>query len=370
MAQISGKRIQKRFKHVDIVFGTHQWKTLPTLIEKARVKQERALEVDLFGWDKYSFLPFHKVTGRYKVCELVTVQNGCDKFCTFCVVPYTRGRQVSRDLDEIIQEVSFLSEQGVKEVTLLGQNVNAYGHDKSSDLGFMRLLEEVSKVDGIERIRFVTSHPDHLTYDMIDRMADMSKLCQSIHLPIQSGSDKILSLMNRNYNKKMYVELANYMRKKIKNVTISSDIIVGFPGESEEDFEQTLQVVKEVGFEESYSSCYSPRPGTKSAKWLDDHVDVLESKHRLARLKELQLDLTMQAKRQLIGQTLEVLVEAKSHKHPNRFTGKTRENWLVSFEGQANDIGRLVLVRAQEVLTKSILAVKIQSQSYDLPLAS
>lgn len=372
MAQVQGDEIQKRFPEVDIVFGTHQWAKLPELIERAR-NHTPSTETDLFGWQTYSFLPFKKSKEKYAVSEVVTVQNGCDKFCTFCVVPFTRGRQVSRSLEDIVTEVQTLVETGTKEVTLLGQNVNAYGNDRSSSLGFSTLLQKVSEVEGLERIRFFTSHPSELTLEMIDAMADLPKVCRSLHLPIQSGSNRILKKMNRDYTVEHVGVLAEYLRKKIPDVTLTTDLIVGFPSETEQEFQETLEVMKKFGFEESYSFCFSPRPNTKAEHMQAEFIEMEVARERLYRLQALQLELSKAARAKYVGKAVQVLVEGTSAREATGLTGKTSQNWSVNFEGPQALIGKLIDVRITENLNTTFRG-KIENaliqNAFDLPLSA
>lgn len=342
MAQMQGDEIKKRFPHVDIVFGTHQWTKLPELVEQAEKDGKnfhtQQIEVDLDNWRNYSFLPFHENASAHPVRENVTIQNGCNNFCTFCLVPFTRGREVSRPVADILDEIQKLSNRGVREVNLLGQNVNAYGTDRRGEPEFTQLLNLVAKIDGIERIRFVTSHPMTMTIEMIDALADNPKVCEHLHLPIQSGSDRVLELMSRGYTIEKYRQLMNHYRKRVPNLALTTDIIVGFPGETEEDFQHTLDVVKELDFDDSYSFIYSARPNTKAAKWTDQFIADEVSKERLQRLKSLQQEIKERHAKDYLGQTVEVLVESAKDV---ALSGKTRTYQNVHFTGDRSMIGSL-----------------------------
>ena len=277
--------------------------------------------------------------GRVKTW--VSIMRGCNNYCAYCVVPYLRGRERSRPLDEIVQEIKGLAEEGYKEVTLLGQNVNSYP-------GFVDLLKGVNKIDGIERIRFVTSHPRDITEEMLRVVSQSEKICEHLHLPLQAGSDKILKRMNRGYTREFYEDLIKKARKLIPGVSITTDLIVGFPGEKEEDFEDTLNLVKELEFDGAFIYKYSHRPGTAAAK-MDGGVVEEVKKERLHRLQELQEKISGKKNEGLVNQEVEVLVEGPSKKVPLRLYGRTRTNKIVIFEGVEELVGKLIKVRIKEV---------------------
>ncbi|MCB1197585.1 MAG: tRNA (N6-isopentenyl adenosine(37)-C2)-methylthiotransferase MiaB [Deltaproteobacteria bacterium] len=355
MAQMKGKEIQKRFPYVDIVFGTHQWTQLPTLVINAQKNKQNALEIDLASWKNYKFLPFDKTKEPYAVRENVTIQNGCNHFCTYCLVPFTRGREVSRPAKDIVQEIQILADRGVKEVNLLGQNVNAYGSDRTGEIRFAKLLEQVAAVDGIERVRFVTSHPAVFDFEMIDVIADTKELCNDIHLPIQSGSDRILDLMEREYHIATYRRLHDYMRKKIPDLSLRTDIIVGFPGETEEDFQQTLDAMQEFDFDQSYSFIYSPRPNTKAAKWTEQFLPKEVCGERLIRLQALQQEIHNTHSRNYIQKHVEVLVDGTSKKQGEGWlSGKTESHRTVNFAGSMDTMGTLQTVTITEAFPNSL----------------
>lgn len=354
MAQSRGPEIQRRFSHVDIVFGTHQWSRLPDMVQKVQTQKKQLLDTDLFGWRNYKFLPYRESKADHPVSELVTVQNGCDKFCTFCLVPFTRGRQVSRSHKEIVDEVKSLVDQGVREVMLLGQNVNAYGQDQRAEIGFAELLHQVGKIEGLRRLRFITSHPSELTLEMIDEIAENKAVCEHLHLPIQSGSDSVLEAMNRGYTIDMFRDLANELRKRIPSLALTTDIIVGFPGETQADFQKTLDVVKEFEFEDSFSFSYSPRPHTKAATWESEFVSEDLSQERLNQLQTLQAQIRKAKRDALVGKTVEVLVEGMAKRKKGQLTGKTRQNQCVNFEGSVDWIGKMKDVQITESLTHSL----------------
>ncbi len=352
MAQIVGEEIQRKFPYVDIVFGTHQWNQIPALVEKVMTEKKRFLEIDLFGWRNYKFLSYVPENRTHPVSDLVTVQNGCNKFCTFCLVPHTRGREVSRPPQEIINEVEALTELGVRDVMLLGQNVNSYGQDRSGEIGFPELLRRVSAVPRIQRIRFMTSHPAVLTQEMIDEMAEIEKLCAHFHLPLQSGSDRILISMRREHTFQAYLELVTHLRKRIPDVSLTTDFIVGFPGESDEDFHASLRALEEIEFDDSFSFCFSPRPLTKAAAWEKEFVPRPLAEERLARLQHLQGQIQQKNRQAWVGQTVEVLLEGRA-KREGQLAGRTSQNHTVNLKCSPELVGQNVNVKLTECLSYS-----------------
>ena len=290
-----------------------------------------------------------KRDSKYKA--YVNIIYGCDKFCTYCIVPFTRGKQRSREKDDIIREVVNLVEDGYKEVTLLGQNVNAYGKDFNYKYTLENLLEDVSKT-GIERIRFMTSHPWDFTDGMIDVIAKYDNIMPFVHLPVQSGSSRILKLMGRRYTKESYLELFGKIRSKIKNVSISTDIIVGFPGEEEEDFEETLDLALKCKFDNAYTFIYSPRENTAAAK-LVDNITLKEKEERLQRLNKVMNKYFLESNEKLIGRVVDVLVEGISTKDDNLF-GYTDTNKLINFKADESLIGSIVKVKVISAKTWSL----------------
>ncbi len=359
MAQMQGKEIQKKFPYVDLVFGTHQWNHLPELVRKVQVEKEKILEIDLYGWKNYNFLPYRQSVASHPISEFVTIQNGCNKFCTFCLVPFTRGREMSRSPKEIMEEVHELANMGVREVMLLGQNVNAYGKDQRFDLSFTDLLKKVCEINGLERLRFMTSHPAELTFEMIDVMADQEKICEHLHLPLQSGSDMILQKMNRGYDMAQYRKIVQYLRKKIPTLSLTTDLIVAFPGETEENFERTLDAIREFEFEDSFSFCYSPRPHTKAAQWTEAFNPPEVCNERLSRLQKLQNEIRDRKNQAWVGKEVQVLVEGEAKKGEGMLTGKNRENVAVNFLGTKDWIGKLIDVKITKALPHSLLGATL-----------
>ncbi|MCC7460117.1 MAG: tRNA (N6-isopentenyl adenosine(37)-C2)-methylthiotransferase MiaB, partial [Proteobacteria bacterium] len=375
MAQMQGDEIKERFPYVDVVFGTHQWTKLPEMIDQASKDGKnfhtQQVEVDFENWKNYSFLPFHESDTPHKARENVTIQNGCNNFCTFCLVPFTRGREVSRPIGEILDEIQKLASRGVREVNLLGQNVNAYGSDKRGEPQFVDLLDRVAEIDGIERIRFVTSHPAVMTTEMIDRLAANPKVCEHIHLPIQSGSNRVLDLMQRGYHIEKYRELVHHFKKRMPNMMLTTDIIVAFPGETEEDFQETLKVVEEFDYNESYSFIYSPRMNTKAAKWTEQFIPDEVAKDRLYRLKALQRKIKDRHSKEYLGKTVEVLVEsAEDRGGETMVTGRTRTFQTVNFLGDKQFLCNLKSVKITGTYTYSLQGILEPVSEVTLPVNS
>ncbi|MHB8065677.1 MAG: tRNA (N6-isopentenyl adenosine(37)-C2)-methylthiotransferase MiaB, partial [Ruminiclostridium sp.] len=283
----------------------------------------------------------------------VTVMYGCNNFCSYCIVPYVRGRERSRDIEEIRNEVETLASTGCKEITLLGQNVNSYGKDLVGDFSFAGLLRELNTIEGIERIRFFTSHPKDLSDELIYAIRDCDKVCEHLHLPIQSGSSKILEAMNRSYSKEQYLELLAKVRKYVPSITLSTDIIVGFPGETEKDFDETLDVVTKAKFDMAYTFLYSKRTGTPAAK-NPDQVSEAVKKDRFNRLLALQNATCREINDELLGKEVEVLVEGISKNSKTTYTGRTRGNKIVNFIGSPELVGRLVKVKIDTIHSFSL----------------
>jgi tRNA-2-methylthio-N6-dimethylallyladenosine synthase len=348
VAQQRGAEIIERFPFVDLVLGTHNIDRISDLIDEIREKSTRPVETDFS--DNPTILPFPRTNGS--CTAYVTIMQGCNNFCSYCIVPYVRGREISRPKDDIIDEVRFLAEGGVLEVTLLGQNVNSY-RDVEKNADFCDILREVAEIDGISRIRFTTSHPKDLTEGLISCYGEIEKLCPHIHLPLQSGSDRVLKRMNRNYTSSDYIEKVDALRTKRTDLGITTDIIVGFPGESVADFEATLSVMERVMYDGAYSFKYSPRPGTLASTFSDDVPDD-EKRRRLSVLQELQRRHTRIKNNENIDQVEEVLATGPSLKDPTELTGRSEQNKVVNFCGEMNSIGSLVSVRITRALNNSL----------------
>ena len=339
-----------KYKWMDFVFGTHNIHKLPQILEE-HIKTNK-LEVNVLSneGDIIECVPY-KRDSKYKAW--VNIMYGCDKFCTYCIVPYTRGKQRSRMPEDIINEVKSLIKEGYKEVTLLGQNVNAYGKDfKNRAYKMENLLEDVAKT-GIKRVRFVTSHPWDFTDNMIDIIAKYDNICNYIHLPVQSGSSKILKLMGRRYTKETYLELYNKIRKKIKDVSITTDIIVGFPGETKDDFNETLKLAEECKFDSAYTFIYSPRDNTPASKMKDD-VPLKEKEQRLYKLNEVINKYAKEANDKLVGKKVSVLLEDISEKDKNMLRGYTDTMKLVNVKADKKYIGKIVNVKIIDAKTWSL----------------
>ena len=342
--------IISKYKWMDFVFGTHNIHKLPEILkEHMRTKK---LEVNVWSneGNVIEGIP-SKRDSKYKAW--VNIMYGCDKFCTYCIVPYTRGKQRSRLPLDIIEEVKKLKQKGYKEVTLLGQNVNAYGKDfKDMDYKMENLLEDVAKT-GIDRVRFVTSHPWDFTDSMIDVIAKYDNICNYIHLPVQSGSSRILKLMGRRYTKESYIELYNKIRNKVKNCSITTDIIVGFPGETKEDFEETLSLARECKFDSAFTFIYSPREGTPAAKMKDD-VSLEEKEQRLHELNDVINKYALEANEKLVGQVVPVLIEGESQKDNSMVAGYTDTMKLVNVKADKSSIGKIINVKITDAKTWSL----------------
>lgn len=353
-------KIKKSFSYVDIVFGTHTLHKLPEDVFKVLENQKKIKDVIDIAGNVYEDLPIKRES---KTQGSVTIMYGCNNFCSYCIVPYVRGRERSRKPKDIIKEVKELVSQGYKEIMLLGQNVNSYlrsemeaikqgrlkdeeGDYKEID-SFAKLLKEINKIEGIERIRFVSPHPKDFTIDVIDAIAECDKVCKFIHLPLQSGSTNMLKVMNRKYTKEQYLNLVEKMKKRIPNIKFSTDIIVGFAGETEEDFEDTLDVVRKVGYEQVFMFIYSRRVGTPGDKMQNQISEEIKHK-RFDRLKELVESQIAENNKEYIGTKQKVLVEGPSKNNEKMLTGRTESNKVVVFEGDKSLINSIIEVKIVE----------------------
>ena len=343
------KEILDKYSFLDIVFGTHNIHELPEILNKAMHKDK--IEVDVYSCegDIIEDMPA-KRDSKYKA--FVNIMYGCDKFCTYCIVPYTRGKQRSRRFGDIIREVKTLKNDGYKEVTLLGQNVNAYGKDLNLEYDMSDLLEEVAKTN-IERVRFVTSHPWDFTDRMIEVISKYPNIMPYIHLPLQSGSDRILKLMGRRYTKESYLELFNKIKETVPNASITTDIIVGFPGETEEDFLETLDVVNKCKYDSAFTFIFSPREGTPAAKMKDD-IPLSVKEERLHRLNEVVNKYALLANEKYLGKIVPVLLENVSEKGEGKLVGYTDTMKLVNVKASKDMLGKIVLVKITDVKTWSM----------------
>ncbi len=334
-------KIKKSYRNVDIIFGTHNIHVFPELLYRVITGHKLVAEVPDIEGVVVEGLPVMRKEG---LKAWVNIMYGCNNFCSYCIVPYVRGRERSRDPEDILKEIRQLAEEGYKEVTLLGQNVNSYGLDVESGMTFAGLLREVNSIDGIERIRFMTSHPKDFSDDLINAAAECGKVCEHIHIPFQSGSTRILEKMNRRYTKEQYLGLIQKIRKAVPEVSFTTDIIVGFPGETEEDFLDTLDVIEKVGFDLVYTFIYSKRTGTPAAE-MPGQVEDSIKKDRFDRLLNLVYKIVEENNHTMIGKIEEVLVESKSRNNPKILTGRTRTNKIVNFAGDESLIGRSIDVK-------------------------
>ena len=352
VASQEGSAIQKRAPYVDIVFGPQTLHRLPQLLDEVRGKQQPVVDISFPEIEKFDNLPAPRAEGPK---AFVSVMEGCSKYCTFCVVPYTRGEEISRPLKDVIAEITALAKQGVREINLLGQNVNAYrGEMAEGDIAdFALLLHYVAAVNGIARIRFTTSHPVDFTDNLIEAFAEIPQLVDHLHLPVQSGSDHILKMMKRGHTRADYIETIRKLRIVRPNISLSSDFIIGFPGETDQEFEETMAFIDEIGFDLSFSFIYSQRPGTPAAD-LPDDVSIEVKKRRLERFQNRINEMAMAISQNMIGTVQSVLVEGQSKKNPLQMQGRTENNRVVNFIGHPRLAGHFVDVLIAEALPNSL----------------
>ena len=353
VASQEGEKITSRAPFVDMVFGPQTIHRVPTLYETSSNQGTSVVDISFPKTEKFDNLPEPTSEGP---SSFVSIMEGCNKYCSFCVVPHTRGNEISRPIDDILEEVKGLAQKNVKEIILLGQNVNSYRDtkDKTKGLGLANLIREVAAAKGIERINFTTSHPFEFGQDLVDIYEEIPELISCVHLPVQSGSDKILKAMRRRHSREQYLEIIGKLKEARPGMSISSDFIIGFPGETEKDFQDTLDLVDSVGFDESFSFIYSPRPNT-TAKDLEDNVPLEQKK---LRLDELQLKLENSAlsiSRRMVGQVTRCLVTGVSKKDPGEFQARTENNKVIIFACSDPDlIGNFVKIEVVEAKTKSL----------------
>ena len=343
------EEIHNRHKYIDIIIGTHNLNELPSLIEEANNKKMQNIEVYSNSDVVFENVKYNRDS---KISAWINIIYGCDKFCTYCIVPFTRGRERSRKMEDVLEEVNDLKKHGYMEVTLLGQNVNAYGKDLNLGYDFATLLEEVAKI-GIPRIRFVTSHPWNFTDKMIDVIAKYDNVMPYVHLPIQSGSDDILRKMNRKYTIDEYKKLFDQIKSKVKNVAITTDIIVGFPNETDDDFKKTLDIVNYCKFDGAYTFIFSPREGTAAAR-MEDKVSMEVKEKRLQELNNLVNKYSLESNQKLVGKAVEVLVNGISEKDSNKVYGYTETMKLVNIVGGNELIGKIVSVKITDAKSFSL----------------
>ncbi len=355
VASQEGQDILERAPYVDIVFGPQTLHRLPQLINECRQDHRSAIDTSFPEIEKFDSLPEPRAEGP---TAFVSIMEGCSKYCSFCVVPFTRGEEFSRPFDDVLTEIVTLAEQGVHEVNLLGQNVNAYRGDRydGSVADLALLIHYVAEIEGIERIRFTTSHPLEFSDALIDAYANIPKLVDHLHLPVQSGSDRILSLMKRGYTAQDYLQIIEQLKLVRPNISLSSDFIIGFPGETETDFQATMDLIKTVGFDHSFSFIYSARPGTLAAE-LEDGVPMAEKKQRLALLQKQILENAAGFSQDMVGSVQTVLVSGVSKKSDSEISGRTENNRVVNFAGTTRYIGQMLDVRITDAYPNSLRGV-------------
>ena len=351
VASQEGEKLSQRAPAVDIVFGPQTLHRLPNLYKEASDTEKKQLDISFPKIEKFDYLP---QSSSDSVTAFVSIAEGCNKYCSFCVVPHTRGHEVSRPVEDILVEIEGLASRGVREVNLLGQNVNNFkGSFEGEKKSLAFLIEKVSKVNGIDRIRYTTSHPFEFKDDLVDLYKDTPELVSHVHLPVQSGSDRILKLMRRRYSSASYLELISRIRENRPGISFSSDFIVGFPGETDKDFQDTLDIVEKVGFDESFSFIYSPRPNTPAAG-MEDNVSKDIKKERLTILQHKLNELSSKISRKMVGSLERCLVLGVSKKNPGELQARTENNRVVNFATDANVVGKFVNLKIVDQLTNSL----------------
>jgi tRNA-2-methylthio-N6-dimethylallyladenosine synthase len=358
VAQQEGGSLINRFPELDFVLGTREVGRIPQILGRMMIGREKVVAVDLSQTKSFPAMNDSYYQGRVK--GYLSIMEGCNNFCSFCIVPFVRGREVSRTSRDIIREAECLVSQGVKEITLLGQNVNSYLSREEKDVDFPMLLKTLNGLDGLRRIRFTTSHPKDLSDELIRCFGQLDKLCPHMHLPLQSGSNKILSRMNRRYTGEEYLELVRKLRDIRPDISITSDIIVGFPGETDEDFKMTLELVKGIEFDGIYSFKYSDRKGTLAEK-MGGKVNEGEKAARLSKLQAIQHDITLKRNNNYLGRLQNVLVEGESKKG-GQLTGRTGSNKIVNFESNSSNLGHIIKVLIKGISTNSLQGLLVNGQ--------
>lgn len=352
VASQEGEAILKRAPYVDLIFGPQTIHRLGEMLTERRSKHRPVVDISFPEIEKFDRLPKPKAEGP---TAFVTIIEGCSKYCSFCVVPYTRGEEMSRPLDDVLAEVVQLSQQGVKEITLLGQNVNDYrgAQFEGGIADLATLIDYVAAIEGIERIRFTTSHPVAFSNRLIQAFAEIPKLANHLHLPVQSGSDRILAAMKRGYTVLEYKTKIRRLRKIRPGISVSSDFIIGFPGETEADFEDTMNLIHEIGFDQSFSFIYSPRPGTPAAQ-LPDTISTETKKQRLAILQERITQNARKISKNMVNTIQKIIVTGPAIKHPDQLSGRTENNRVINFKGDQKQIGQIISVKITEALPNSL----------------
>ncbi len=358
VASQEGKALHDRAPVVDVVFGPQTLHRLPELVAKAKSEKKFVIDTTFPEIEKFDRLPEPRAEG---VSAFVSIMEGCSKYCTFCVVPYTRGEEISRPFDDIIAEIVELADQGVREVNLLGQNVNSYrGEMHDGDIADLAMLiHYVAAIEGIDRIRYTTSHPVEFSDSLIQAYAEVPELVNHLHLPVQSGSDRILAAMKRGHMAIEYKQKIRKLREIRPDISLSSDFIIGFPGETDKDYEDTMNLIEEIGFDKSFSFIYSARPGTPAAS-MEDNVPMAVKKTRLYRLQQRITEMEQAISQKMVGTKVNVLVERASKKDPKELAGRTENNRIVNFKGDASLIGNFAKLEITEALPNSLRGILVE----------
>jgi len=347
------KRIKDKYEFLNLVIGTHSYHKFPELLKESYFKKETTFDVDNKEDIVVENLPANR---DYDIKAFVNIMHGCNNFCTYCIVPYTRGRERSRKPEDIVKEIESLVEKGVKEVTLLGQNVNSFGKTEAFNIDFSDLLEMVNEIEGLRRIRFMTSHPKDMSFKLIDTMKKLDKVCEFLHLPVQAGSNELLKSMNRGYTIEDYLKKIKYAKDTIDGIAISTDIIIGFPGETEEDVDKLIDLFKKVKFDNAFTFIYSKRKGTPAYDY-DSHIKKEDKSKRFNRLLKVSNDIAYENSKMYLDRSVEVLVEGPSKNNENLLTGKTRHFKTINFEGSKDIIGELVKVKVTDCNSFSLTGI-------------
>lgn len=345
------KKLKAKYRFLNLVIGTHSYHKFPKLLKSAYVEGKTTYDIDNKEDIVIEDLPSNR---DYDIKAFVNIMHGCNNFCTYCIVPYTRGRERSRKPEDIIKEIKKLVKRGVKEVTLLGQNVNSYGKTEDFDIDFADLLGLVNEIEGLKRIRFMTSHPKDMSFKLIDQMSKLDKVCEFLHLPVQAGSDALLKEMNRNYTVDDYLKKIEYAKKVIPNVSLSTDIIIGFPGETEADVDALIDLFRKVRYDNAFTFIYSKRKGTPAYDY-DNHIEKSVKSKRFNRLLEVSNQIAYENSQKYLGEIVEVLVESTSKNDESMMMGKTRGFKTVNFKGDKSLIGEIINVRITECTSFSLI---------------
>ena len=359
MAQNLKDSILQNKTYVDIVLGPDSYRKIIDLIQDRKKEKSRSIDTKLSRYEVYSDILPSRNEG---INAWIPIMRGCDKFCTFCIVPFTRGRERSRSLDSILNEAIDAVDSGYKEITLLGQNVNSY---KFENIGFHDLLESIAQIKGLKRIRYTSPHPQDMSEEVINVMNDYENICNYVHLPLQSGSNRILERMNRTYSRERFIDLYHSIKKKLKNVGVSTDIIVGFPGETDKDFQDTISLMEEVKFDSAFTFKYSSRPGTKAANYTDN-IDETEKQSRLQKVIDLQKIHSIYNNKKIIGNIESVLIEKESKKSELKWAGRTESNKWVAFDKKYSHVGDIVNVKINQTSGISLQGNIVTSQEMEI----